>query len=278
MTKITYIPGEIANAAIDENGNRKHVTTGAPAIQKANQFPKRVIIETYNTGNYTGNGTPDKYDYRNAIAEGNADIICLQEDVAQAFGGEPSKTVFGEYAFVQRINGGNYNYFSIASKYAQISKAAVKYTHGQATNPYNHPFFQFATILIDNKVVAFANVHLDWQDNGWRRLQLRQVINYLLNYDYAIVVGDFNPDNYDHGTKIDDNLVYDIDWQYFDDAGYKRGNTGYFGLFSTTGEGNHAGPYDNVFVKGNINIQKAYVRRKDYMNDHLIFGVCLTIY
>ena len=26
MTKITYIPGEIANAAIDEHGNRKPVT------------------------------------------------------------------------------------------------------------------------------------------------------------------------------------------------------------------------------------------------------------
>lgn len=26
MTKITYIPGEIANAAIDRNGNRKPVT------------------------------------------------------------------------------------------------------------------------------------------------------------------------------------------------------------------------------------------------------------
>ena len=122
--------------------------------------------------------------------------------------------------------------------------------------------------------------------------QIRDVLNWAKDKEYCIILGDFNPENYVNGVKVQDPNdehyvngfeyvnMYQVDWKFFTDAGFEPANGGRFGAFETlVANGNPRGgyPWDSIFVSSNIKIVNAQPVYEKWMCDHAIFVADIEI-
>ena len=173
-----------------------------------------------------------------------------------------AEQIFGMFKYFYQVGNSLYNYKGLGAFYSINNVQKVLYTD----DTYNHPYFLVGEILIKGKNILLASIHFDWADNSRRIKQIQQVIDYADNYDYAVIMGDTNcEDRVDGQWVTPGGLTYETDWAYFTNAGYSMANNGYFGLFNTYIP--DSDPLDNIFVKG-FNIKNAYIKQKEWMNDH----------
>lgn len=96
MTKITYIPGEIANAAIDEQGNRKPVTRTQHIFDDAKGKSQAEVNKEF--GSAIGGLNSQNYvtvdSFSSLPATGEADTIYR---VSNWDGTQQDPTVYSEY-------------------------------------------------------------------------------------------------------------------------------------------------------------------------------------
>ena len=182
------------------------------------------------------------------------------------------------FKYYERIGTRDYNYKAFASNYKINNIQPIYYT---GDYDFRHTYFLAGEFFIGNKVIFVASFHFDWSDNDTRREEMRQIIAYASNYDYAILMGDTNTDNYVDGQPQEPHNIYYIEWPIFFEAGYNMANDGYFGLFDTVGydyEPGRQSPLDNIFVKGNIVIRNVGTIVKDWTNDHCVIYADIAVY
>ena len=107
----------------------------------------------------------------------------------------------------------------------------------------------------------------------------------MLMSSFAIIIGDFNPENYVNGNVVadpndpdyvngpDEANMYQVDWKKFTDAGFTPSNGGRFGAYPTlmlNGVPRNQYPWDCVFVSSNIKIINAEPVYESWMSDHAI--------
>ena len=247
---------------------------------KQESNPIRLRVMAYNVGDFSGssfeNGSEDGIMLiREAIMSQKADLIGLQEDVANYGIQSPRDVLYDMYDYYYREGGTMYNYKAFASVYP-ISNVRPIYYSGDT---FGHTFFLAGQLDIEgNRKVLVVSFHFDWADNYRRGLQIEQVIKYASIYEYVILMGDTNCVNYVAGERVDDHyLLYDIEWAIFADNGYTMANNGEWGLFSTVCEGGKE-PVDNIFVKGNIEITDSFISQRSWMNDHCMLVSDLLLF
>jgi endonuclease/exonuclease/phosphatase family metal-dependent hydrolase len=94
------------------------------------------------------------------------------------------------------------------------------------------------------------------------------VIDFASRHEYAMIIGDFNPDDFIDRVKQSENLTYEADLALFREAGYSVANADKFGIFTTIPLSKIDYPCDNIIVSPNIKIHKVGLTRRDWMNDH----------
>ena len=223
----------------------------------------RMRVASYNVGDFTGEtltpGTDEtRLIYRKTIAETNADIIALQEDV-NTFNGSTDlhNEIYGMYKYRYHEYTGTTNGKAFVSKYVLNSPYKINYTDTNA----RHPYFIKSEIYVDNKRILLICFHFDWYDKYVRANEAQQIRDYVKTWDYAIVMGDTNNDNYINGVKQSGKpYLYEEEWKLWTDDGFVSCNNGYFDLFGTYYDPSvEKAPIDNIFLWGNITLNNVFV-------------------
>lgn len=125
MTKITYIPGEIANAAIDEYGNRKPVTRTQHIFDDAKGKSQAEINEEF--GNAIGGLNSQNYvtvdSFNDLPNTGEADTVYR---VSNWDGTQQDPTVYSEYAW----NGSQYVHLSTKTQVGEVFDISAYHATG----------------------------------------------------------------------------------------------------------------------------------------------------
>ena len=165
------------------------------------------------------------------------------------------------------VNGGEvthgWQWNALASKYAIYASGDEEL--GSTGNNVAKCYARYATVDIKGRQVIIASTHLNWAQNNdavtSRALEIQHLINWLKDYPYVILMGDFNVDGAYKSNKTDQDYL-DGAAQGFDpfiDAGFTLANHGRWGDLKTafaTGsrpDQTKSYPYtyiDNIIVKG----------------------------
>ena len=233
-------------------------------------------IATYNIGDYTGRGfergsVEGIEAFREAISKTKADFWGLQEDVC-CYGDKeglyPYNIIYNDYKKYERCGSHRYNYKAFLTNQPLANVRRVFY-YGDRI--FNHPWFLAGEAILDGKSVTVVTLHFDWQDNDTRTEQIKQVIDFILKSEYAIVLGDFNPCDYKGGVKISDEGTHIEDCRHFTDAGLNIANCGKFGTFHTfIDTPRYPAPIDNIVTTPNISIDNVGTVQEPWMYDHAI--------
>jgi endonuclease/exonuclease/phosphatase family metal-dependent hydrolase len=243
----------------------------------------RMRIASYNIGDYTGRGFERGSEegilaIRAAMAAVGADLWGLQEDVCcygDKTGAYPYGVVYEGYSTYVRRGSNRYNYKAFLTNCEVYDVEQVRYV---GDTVFNHPWFLSGKIRIGDKEITVISLHLDWQDKDTRREQRNQIINYVKDRKYAIIIGDFNPCDYENGVKISPNGTYDVDFPHFASAGLNLANCAQFGAFHTYLDTPYAPcPLDNIITTPAIKIVNAGVRCEEWMYDHAILWADIEI-
>ncbi len=233
-------------------------------------------IASYNIGDYTGRGFARGSKegiaaIRASMASVGAELWALQEDVCcygDKNGAYPYGILYDSYSNYERVGSHRYNYKAFLANFEIYEVKRVFYVGERV---FNHPWFLSGVARIQDRDVTLISLHLDWQDKATRFEQIKQVISYAKNAEYAIIMGDFNPCNYENGVKIDNNATHEVDYQNFTDAGFNLANCGEFGVFHTyLDTAAMPAPLDNIITTPNITIENAGVQADEWMYDHVI--------
>ena len=165
-------------------------------------------------------------------AEG-VQLWALQEDVGffdPETGEMPYDAIYSSYKNYKRSGEKKYNYKAFLTD-LPISEAERIYYTGAPK--FGHPWFLHAQAQIEGKDVCVISLHYDWQDCDLRHLQIRQTIEFASRYEYAMILGDFNPDDFVAGEKRSERLTYEEDLAPFRQAGFRVANADQFGMFTT---------------------------------------------
>ena len=234
----------------------------------------KIRIGTYNTGDFSGENVPAgsekaKELFREVINSDGVELWALQEDVG-FFNEEtqetPYEAIYSNYKNYKRCGIKKYNYKAVLTDFP-ISEAEQIYYVGDCK--FYHPWFLHAQLKLDGKDICVISLHFDWQDRDTRVKQINQVIDFASKYEYAMIIGDFNPCDYVNLVPQSNNHTYEHDLDIFRNAGYNVANADKFGIFTT-----HVGhkytdyPCDNIVVSHNIKILSAGQIFRDWMNDH----------
>lgn len=245
---------------------------------------KTIRFATFNIGDFSGAGfvqgsAEGKQIIRHTMASAKVALWGLQEDVAY-YNKEtkegPYTALYDAYACYERRGHTEYNYKAFLSDYAVKEVEQVCYT-GDMT--FRHPWFLRGTVELEGKQICLISLHFDWSDKVVRREQIRQVIAYADQYEYGIILGDFNPNDYiNDGERLSSRYLHGEEWPIFEAAGYTLANGGRFGLFDTILD-NPASlcPCDNIIVSSNITIEQVGRITDGWMSDHAILWADLTI-
>ena len=188
-----------------------------------------IRVGTYNTGDFSGENVPAgsekaKEAFREVMnAEGVA-LWALQEDVGffdPETGEMPYEAIYSSYKNYKRSGEKKYNFKAFLTD-LPISEAERIYYTGAPK--FGHPWFLHAQAQIEGKDVCVISLHFDWQDCDLRLLQIRQVIEFASRYEYAVILGDFNPDDFVAGEKRSERLTYEEDLAPFRQAGFRVAN------------------------------------------------------
>ena len=232
-----------------------------------------IRVGTYNTGDFSGENVPAgsekaKEAFREVMnAEGVA-LWALQEDVGffdPETGEMPYDAIYSSYKNYKRSGEKKYNFKAFLTD-LPISEAERIYYTGAPK--FGHPWFLHAQAQIEGKDVCVISLHYDWQDCDLRHLQIRQTIEFASRYEYAMILGDFNPDDFVAGEKRSDRLTYEEDLAPFREAGFRVANADQFGMFTTIIGRQEPFPCDNIVVSPNIRIHKVGRIYREWMNDH----------
>jgi endonuclease/exonuclease/phosphatase family metal-dependent hydrolase len=241
-----------------------------------------------------GNGTEvTKQEYIDVFKKVGADLWGLQED-SPYFNGTtkelPYDAIYHEiHPTYKREFSGTYNGKAFLSGYEIYDVKKINYAMGelnesQATG-YGHPWFLTGKVMIEGKEVAIATLHFDWSCKEMRANQIEQVIAWAKQYEYAMIIGDVNPDDcigipsqkadgtWQNHTVLSSESTHLVDNKRFTDAGFVQANGGKFGTFYTimkNGVPRSQSPCDNIFVSPNIEMVNAEVVYEPWMNDHAI--------
>lgn len=242
----------------------------------------RIRVGTYNTGDFSGAEVPAgsekaKVLFREVMESDNVEFWALQEDVGffnPETGEMPYEAIYDHYQNYKRSGEKKYNYKAFLSDLPMTEVERVYYT---GAPKFGHPWFLHTQVEIGGKKVCMISLHFDWQDCDLRVLQIRQVIAFAAQYEYAMIIGDFNPDDYVNGEKRSDRLTYEEDLAIFRNAGFQAANADRFGIFTTIVRENTAFPCDNIVVSPNIRICNVGRIYREWMNDHVPLWADLEI-
>ena len=132
----------------------------------------------------------------------------------------------------------------------------------------NHPWFLHTQLKVDGKEICAICLHFDWADRERRQKQIAEVIDFASRHEYAMIIGDFNPDDFIDRVKQSENLTYEADLALFRTAGCSVANADKFGIFTTIPTSKQPYPCDNIIVSPNIKIHGVGLTCRDWMNDH----------
>ena len=244
---------------------------------------QKLRIATYNIGDFSGDGfaagSPEGIDaIRQAMTSAKAELWALQEDVAycnaEAEQG-PYELLYSDYPHYERRGNSTCNYKAFLSRQEIAGVEQVFYT---GEMKYRHPWFLHGTAALGGREVHLINLHFDWSDKLVRLEQTRQVLAFAKKYERSIIIGDFNPDDYENdGVKASDRNLFEEELPRFTSAGYQTANGGAFGLFATCYGSDQWVPIDNILVSPGIRIEAAGMAEAGWMNDHRIFWADIVI-
>ena len=243
----------------------------------------RMRIATYTIGDFSGNGFEPGTkagirSIREAMASAGAALWALQED--EAFCDPDQKTgpyelLYDDYPHYERRGNSKYNFKAFL---AQMEIEGVEQVFYTGEMKYRHPWFLHGTVNLSGKKVCLINLHFDWSDKRVRLEQTRQVLEFAKQYDRSIIIGDFNPDDYENdGVKVSSRNLFEEEVIRFTSAGYTSANGGAFGLMGTCFGSDGLVPIDNILVSQGVRIENAGTVKKDWMNDHLILWADIAL-
>jgi len=248
-------------------------------------------IADYNMGDYTGEGFEDGSEegiaaYKAVLDHVGADIWATQTDIpfyGRKNGISPKKALFDGWKHYEGIGTWQYNYKAFITN-MDITPCERVYYYGEPNcytdgkKQFCHPWFLTASVKMDGKDVRFINIHVDWADTHVRTEQLRQIREYASQFEYCIIIGDFNPNDCIDMKGVSDRITDKEDLAPFVDAGYIVANGGEFGYFNTLPTSKHAPvACDNILVTPNIKIAAVNAYTAPWMNDHAVFYVDVTV-
>ena len=233
-----------------------------------------VRIGTYNVGNFSGTGVEAGSElaaklFREVITADNVDIWALQEDVG--FFNEQSElmpydAVYADYKNYKRCGFKKYNYKAFLTNMPLGEVEQIYYTGDMQ---FGHAWFLHTQMCIKGKDVCMICVHFDWADKFKRAEQISQVIAFASKYEYSMIIGDYNPDDYINKVLQSRNLTVQEDLDLFRAAGFTPANADLFGTFATIAHETYVPhPCDNIAVSSNIRIHAVGKIHRDWMNDH----------
>ena len=243
----------------------------------------KLRIATYNIGDFSGDGfapgSPEGIRaIREAMASAGASLWALQEDEPfcnPTAGQGPYELLYDAYPHYKRCGNSKYNFKSFLSQHEITNVEQVFYT---GDLKYRHPWFLHGKVNLGSREIALINLHFDWSDKLVRLEQTRQVLAFAKKYDRSIMIGDFNPDDYENdGVKVSTNNLFEEELPRFISAGYQPANGGDFGLFNTCFGSDGIVPIDNILVSEGIRIEGAGVVQAEWMNDHMILWADIII-
>lgn len=243
----------------------------------------KLRIATYNIGDFSGDGftagSPEGIAaIRRVMASAEAALWALQEDVAycnaEAEQG-PYELLYDDYPHYERRGNSVCNYKAFLSHCEVTGVEQVFYT---GEMKYRHPWFLHGAAALGGREVHLINLHFDWSDKLVRLEQTRQVLAFAKKYERSIIIGDFNPDDYENdGVKVSSRNLFEEELPRFTSAGYQTANGGEFGLFATCYGSDQWVPIDNILVSPGIRIEAAGMAQAGWMNDHRILWADIVI-
>ena len=239
-------------------------------------------VATYNIGDYTGRGFDRGSEeglaaIRAAMTAVGADLWALQEDVCcygKEYGSYPRDTVYAGFGQYERCGCERYNYKAFLTTLPLTSVKRRFYTDGK----FDHPWYLTGKVRIGEKTVTVISLHLDWSDRETRLEQIRQIIAYASQFEYVLIMGDFNTDDYENRVKLSIRSTHREDYSLFTDAGFRLANGGEFGDFHTfLDTANYPHAIDNIITSSGIRIVNAGVLCDGWMYDHAIMWADIEI-
>jgi len=259
-----------------QTSNEDNIDDNIISIENKDSIVSPIILNicSFNTGDWSGHnyvpGSDEIRDeYRKILVETKANIIGLQED-ERYFGEEqePKTAIYGMYRHYYRTGNSQHMYLAFASDYHITNIREISYVYAPCEKTqkrtFDHKKFIAGDLSIDNKMILVISFHFDWSDKYLRAQQAEQVRAYAKQYDYAIVIGDTNPNDYINREYQGGGNLSDEEWGLWTDNGFTMANKGYFGVFPTMYKG---GIIDNIFVLGGT-IKEVFTISKDWQRDH----------
>ncbi len=261
------------------------IETESPETEEPKAEGIKLRVATANIGDFTGNKEPkaDPSVVKATLDSMNADLVATQEDLGRISHTKQQvkETLYTGFPYSERTGTGDYNYKAYLSKYELRDTVKVYYEFPEGFDKkITHPWFLYTNINVEGIDVHFINIHVEWRDNEARREQLYFILDYIEehNFEYCVVIGDFNPSNYKDDVSLGyDSDMYKKDLQAFKDEKFKMANGGEFGEFDTILDSDGVSVCDNILVTPNINITGVERVAEDWMNDHAFLIADLEI-
>ena len=242
-----------------------------------------IRFATFNIGDFSGLGfapgsAEGKGIIRATMASAAVQFWGLQEDVEYYNKDNkevPYTALFDDFSCYERRGHTAYNYKAFLSDYTVKDVEQVYYTGDMK---FRHPWFLRGMAELAGRRVCLISLHFDWSDKVVRREQIRQVIACADQYEYCIILGDFNPNDYvNDGQKNSSDSLHGEEWPIFEAAGYTLANGGAFGTIDTILDNpTPPCPCDNIIVSANIRISQVGRVADAWMSDHAILWADLT--
>lgn len=266
-------------------GGTGKTETQSPETEEPKPEGIKLRVATANIGDFTGNKTPevDPMVLKATLDGMNADLVATQEDLGRIrhTKQQVKETLYTGFPYSERTGTGDYNYKAYLSKYELRDTKKVYYeVPEELKKNVTHPWFLYTNINVEGIDVHFINIHVEWRDNETRLAQFYFILDYIEehNFEYCVVIGDFNPSNYKDGVYLgDDADIYKTDLQAFRDEMFKMANGGEFGEIDTILDSAGVSVCDNILVSHNINITGVERVAEDWMNDHAFLIADLEI-
>lgn len=250
----------------------------------------RLNVSTYNIGHFTYgvSDTPagtdeDKEFYRKLLVSMGNDFIGITENdpIYNSVTSETSAdAVYGMFSNYDTSTKYGFDCSAFLSNYkvSNIERVAYASQYGQARSYYK------GELEIKGHTVGVFCTQLTWQDMTTRRAQIAELITVAKTYDYAIILGDFNPNNRNEGevpsgeSDVDPD-VYMYDYNLWVDAGFKLANCGYLGKFNTISNiYDEMRPWDNIIVSNMFDIRNVSVIENEKLTDHYPISAEIVMY
>ena len=245
----------------------------------------KIKVATYNVGDYAGRdaaiaGSEESRKlFTDVFKDIDADLWALQEDV-DFFNKESGESAYdavysSALPHYKRVFTHKYNGKAFLSRFELCDVEKVDYIDGS----FQHPWYLRGRINVGGKDITIISLHLDWADKHNRSKELDQLVAFAKTQKYCIIMGDFNPEDYEDFKRLSNTLFYKEEFGRFQEIGYTIANAGEFGIFDTIRADGFVRPcpFDNIMVSPAIKMVAAGYLPEPWMNDHAPVWAELTI-